>query len=275
MYELLTQGAVDLARYTSLLETRKIIRDPLSGPINSSNTIFTGNYPPALASGSTAIFLGTVAQTGYSFIADNAQFTLSSAPATGAAQIYGNYTFSSLAPDVVTKILFLGFDHMESLWARGFRLSGSAGVYVPAVDTDSAVYIVSSSDNADPVASGLYFSASRTQIAFFMKSAQYAYYSQRLYEEAAGGMSYKEAGGMAVDTTSRARNINLLLDRLERELMRMLATAQADWLENLGGFAAVIHSPQSGDYRSNLKWQDGTGTTFGGLYRGNVDGEAL
>lgn len=272
MYELLTNGAADLARYTTLLDVRKIIRDPLSGPVNGTNTIFLGNYPSALLSGSTAVFIGTTPQSNYQFIADNVQFTLSSAPAAGSAQVYGNYTYSSLAPDVITKILFLGFDEMESRWARGFRLSSSSSTYIAASDTDSSVYVVSSSDVSDPTSSGIYFSTSRTQIAFYMKCSQFAYYSQKMYDEAATGMSYREAGGMAVDTTKRASNINMLISRIDKELTKMMMAAQADWLQNSGGFADAILSSKSGDYIRNFQWQDGIATE-NGTYRGNMDSE--
>lgn len=257
MYELLTQGISDLARSSQLLDLRKIVRDSLSGPIDGSNTVFVGNYAPALASGSNALFVGTVQQTLYTFNPVAAQFVFTTAPAANSAQIYANYTYSSLDSDTVIRLLFLGFDQMESFWSRGLRLSSSSSSYSAATESSSTIYIVGSSDTSDPTSNGVYFSTSRKQIAFYMKCCQYAYYIQRMYEEAAGGLSYKEAGGMAVNTEARARNLKLLLDMLMKELETILAAAQADWGSALG-FA--IHSPQSADYQENFAWQDGVST---------------
>lgn len=264
MYDLIANGEVDLVRYTQLLDIRRIIRDPLSGAIDGSNTIFQGNYSPALASGSTAIFSGTTPLSNYVFFPDNAQFELASAPALGSAQLYANYTYSSLLNETVVRMLFLGFDEMEARWSRGLRLTSSGSTYIAATEADSAIYIVGPSDVSDPTSCGIYFSTARRQIAFYMKCIQYVYWSQRLYEEAAGGMAYKEAGGMSVDTTKRAQNLKLLLDCLERDLEKLLLLAQIDWSQNASAIA--IHSPQSADYQENFAWQNGVSTANRSTY---------
>ena len=253
MYNLKSNGVTDLARFTQLLDLRKITHDPLIGPVDGSNTVFQANFTPLNASGSTAVFVSGVTQNGYSVAFETGEFALASAPST---QPYANYTFSSLTTENLTRILMLGFDEMEQRWPRKLRLSGSDSTFVQADETFTSLYIVSTDGStvADPYSSGVYLSTSVSQIALFMKCCQYAYLSQQQLDVAIGTMSYKEPGGLSVSNEKRVDALEKVLSRVERELNRALVVAQSEWLANTGDSAALIAPIHSKDYDANFDW---------------------
>jgi hypothetical protein len=250
-YDLFASGVTDLARYTQLLDLRRVTRDPLSGIVDGTNYIFNTTYSPCLSSGSTAVSVNYVNQTGYTFIFDTGEIQLASPP---ASQPFANYTSTSLTSETIKRMLFLGLDEMETRWARGFRLSSSLSSYVPATESDVSAYIVDPNLLVDPVAGTASFSLARAEIAFYMKSVQYAYFSHAQFQTAMDGISYKEAGGMSVSTVSRSPAIDKLLARLDKEMGKQLISIQAAWLQG-GGFAAFIRNEHSKDYSSNFEWR--------------------
>jgi hypothetical protein len=251
MYDLKLTGVTDLARFTQLLEIRKVTRDPLQGAVNGSNKYFYSNSTPLLSSGSTVVVVNgsSVANT---VVYETGEFYLTAAP---SYQPYANYTYSSLTSENVTRILLLGFDEMEQRWARGWRLSSSNSSYSAGDETSSALYVSAKDSLSDPTSSGILFSTSKSQIAFYMKSCQYAYISQQQLLAATETMNYREAGGMAVSNEKRADVLDRTLTRLERELTRALMIAQAEWLRTSGGFGAAILPEHSTDYDANFEWR--------------------
>lgn len=259
MYNLKTTGVTDLARFTQLLDLKKMTHDPLMGVVDSSNKIFTANFSPLSSSGSTAVFLGTVAQSGYTVVNETGEFTLASAP---AVQPTANYTFTSLTDTDVVRILLLGFDEMEQRWTRKLRLSSSNSAFAQGNEDSGSLFVVTSDGTtvADPTASSIFFSTSVAQIAFYMKCCQYAYLTQQQLDVAIGTMSYKEPGGLSVSNERRVDALEKVLLRIERELGRALLVAQSEWLLTAGGFASFVAPIHSKDYDANFEWRDENNT---------------
>lgn len=249
-YNLAVQGYVGFTRVSLSLAQRRIARDPLSGPVNSSNRVFYTNFAPLLSSGSNPlrVYSGGSTVTG-SADYDTGEITLDAVP---TSQPLATYTYSPYTGAQIMRFLINGFAEMEGRWRQGYQLLDSLGVLA---DENSDALFVCNQHGEEPVCGSLTFSTSIAQQALLMACADYAYNLAVMGEAARTDHMLKEGNrGMMIDKTRRPGNIELLMKRLDDQINGLLYSAQA---ETLGGsiYGAFIASPLTLDYLKTLEWQ--------------------
>jgi hypothetical protein len=258
MYNLSSDGARDLLRYTSLLQAKKQSRDAMSGVADGTNTTFHTQYYPVLTSGSLTVYnasgsIVAVSSTDY----DTGEVVLSSAP---SFQPRATYTYTPYTTSELKSLLMAGFDEMESRWTRGWYLSSSSSALTAPTDDDTNIYIVKKDQStgalSDPPCSGsLVFSELRAQVRFYMECCRYAYLSRKQVDAAETGISMREARGAAVDRTQVPRNLMAALEAAEKRLVDAMKKAQDQYYsggEHLGAGITVEHTL---DYDENYDWR--------------------
>ena len=258
MYNLVTDGARDLKRYTTLLQSRKVSRDSLSGIADGTNTTFHTQYFPVLTSGSLTVYNASGSIVAISSIDyDTGEVVLSAAP---SFQPKATYTYLPYTTSQLTSILMAGFDEMESRWSRGWYLTSSSSALVEATEDSTNIYVASYNQStgavSDPICSGsLVFSSLRTQVRFYMACCEYSFLARKLVDASETGISVREARGASIDRTRIPQNMELALSRAESKLVKSMVTAQEQTYtsgENYGGGISPLHTL---DYEDNYQWQ--------------------
>lgn len=248
-YDLAVRGMADFTRLQSVLDQKPISRDPLSGILDSVNTVFHANYYPVLTTGSFGIYVNNALVTGTANY-DTGEVILSAAP---ASQPFANYTYTPFTARQILSFTIGGFTEMEGRWSRGWQLLDGTGAWA---DEDSAnVYVTDGSGN-DPTAGSTVFSASRAQIGFLMACAEYRYAKSTLLHSAVNDYMWRESvRGMTVDKSRAPANLKLAADVLLENLMAAMAQAEVQYYpggDQYGGYSA---NPATVDYLSNFEWQ--------------------
>lgn len=256
MYNLLTDGIRDLARYTSLLQAKPVAREPMMGLVDGSNTTFYTQVSPMLASGSLSVYVSGSINAYSSVDYDTGTVILANAPTKQPA---ASYTFTPFTTSQSVSMLMAGFDEMMSRWVRPnwYLSSGSVNLTNPT-DTDTAIWIVyqqTSGSLIDPQCSGsLPFSQLRTQVRLYMACCEYAYLSRQLTENALTGVSYRERFGTAIDRTKIAPNLKLALDNAEKSVVRTLRAAWDETYTSGEQYGLGIAPDHSVGYETQFNW---------------------
>ena len=99
-FELWTDGVRLVDRFIRLFDKRPVGRDPLSGIVDGSNTIFYSNYQPILSSGSVGLYtsgsLVFVQNTDYTLDYDAGMFNFTNAPSVQPTASYVTAKFSEI-----------------------------------------------------------------------------------------------------------------------------------------------------------------------------------
>ena len=249
MWDLGNQGFTAFARFGRVLSQRKIAKDPLSGIADGANKTFFTNYSPILTSGSLAVFVSGVAQSG-SADYDTGEVTLDYAPLT---QPTATYTFTPYTSTQILQFLIWGFDEMEMRWSRDWKLVDAVG---NIADEASTNLYVADSTGVDPPCGPTVFSLSRIQVAFMMLCTEYRYYLTQQGEASIGDFLFREGvRGMTVDKTDRSLNINRVITNLEERLKRAMDEAMDQYYPGGEHFGGYTPSPVTLEYANNLEWQ--------------------
>lgn len=254
MYDLKTSGVSDLGRST-LFRSRAVKRDRLSGLVDGSNAVFHTTYYPMLSSGSCIVYSSgsVVSSEGYEVDYETGAIVFNNAP---AVQPEADYTYSQLTTEQFVDILMAGFDEMEGRWTRGWYLSSNGTTYAVATRDDDHIYIVSKAADgtvSDPVCGTVGFSASRTQIRFFIACCEYVLLRNRADDSAGSMYTFREGmGGLTIDKSDIPRNLEQALERKEKELAKLLQVVWEQADEELGGYVPPVCTEE---YEAVYGWQ--------------------
>jgi len=270
-FELWTDGITLVDRVARLFNKRYVARDPLSGVVDSVNTIFYANYPPILSSGSMGVYTtgsAPLASSAYTVDSDFGALYFNTAPSVQPVASYSTAKYSDLT---VRSLLVAGFDEMEGLWFRGYSLSTTVGSIVPITESSATAYVVDTS-GSDPVIGSVYFSTSRNQLNLYAKCVQLAFYRTLMGEHALSDFIWKEAQGLSIDKSMTVRNLKIAYDSLWDTLKKVLEQAQVEQLGD-GLYGGAIAPQMTREFVAHRFWQkvaaaeDWTGTT---PYRGTT-----
>lgn len=258
-YDISVRGMVDFARYTHILEQQKISRDPLSGILDGNNKVFNTQYSPVLTSGSVGFYVNGSLVPG-TMDYNTGELTLTTAP---SAQPFATYTFTPYTSFQTLQFLLRGFDEMETLWPRSWRVVDASGNY--ADETSANLYVVDSAGN-DPTVGSLLFSASRNQIALLMAASEYGFLKTRYYSAAGSDYMWRETvRGMTIDKQKRPENLKGAVEMARENLDRILAGA---WIDaGVASYGAFTANPATLDYMANYDWMT---TALANDNRGNL-----
>lgn len=252
-FELWTDGLLVVDRFGRLFSKRSIARDPLSGVVDGVNTIFYANYYPILSSGSMAVYVGgntaTAAST-YTVDYDAGCFTFSPAP---VSQPQASYTFAKYTESIMRSVMVAGFDEMEGRWFRGLFLSSTLNSVTPITESSSTAYLVNSS-GSDPTIGAITWSQSRAQIDFYAKCTQLAFYRSLAGEHALSDFIWKEAAGLWIDKSKTVPNLMLVIEQLEKDLLRLQNSAQYEWYGDTA-FGGTITPPATREFLAHRYWE--------------------
>jgi len=257
MYDLKVDGVADLSR-SMLFRSRPIVRDALSGLVDGSNRVFRTTYYPLLTSGSIIVYEGgsEVLPSGYGVDYDTGAVIFDTAP---DVQPEADYAYSELTQEQFIDILMAGFDQMEGRWNREFVLSSKSDTYAAADRNSEHIYIVlrgANSEVCDPPFRGNTFSASRTQIGFFIACCEYAMLEMRANDAAPSLYSFREGtGGLTVDKSRIPANLERALVRKEGQLAQVLDIAQGEYYRGSAPWGAYIPPVVTEEYKDVYDWQ--------------------
>jgi hypothetical protein len=254
-FELWTDGVRLVDRFIRLFDKRPVGRDPLSGIVDGSNTIFYSNYQPILSSGSVGLYtsgsLVFVQNTDYTLDYDAGMFNFTNAPSVQPTASYVTAKFSDYQ---IKSILVAGFDEMEGRWHRNYSLSLTTDAGVVPITEDSATAYITDSSGSDPVIGSITFSQSRTQLNLYAKCVQYAYLTSLQTDSSLNGLIWREAQGLSVDKSKVPQNLELALKRLDADILKALNTAQLE-LHGTGVWGGTITPPHTRDFIAHRWWE--------------------
>jgi len=241
-------------RFARVFNLRYIARDPLSGVVDSSNTVFYSTYSPILTSGSTGVRISGTLQSGsaYTLEAEQGVFIFTSAP---SAQPVADYTIAAYPDRVIRSILVAGFDEMELWWYRGLYLSEVQGTgQITLAHQDSSSAFIVNSSGSDPPIGDRFFSNSQAQLALYGRFVQLVFYRTLMGEHALSDFIWQEAQGLRVDKSMTVRNLQIVKDEIEKLLEKALEQAQVEFVGTAiyGGFIAPPHTRE---YLAHRFWE--------------------
>lgn len=257
MYDVKAGGVADLSR-SVLFRSRTIKRDGLSGLVDGSNKVFRTTYYPLLSSVDIIVYASgsVVPADEYSADYDTGAVIFDTAP---AVQPEADYTYTQLTVDQFVDILMAGFDEMEGRWNRGFVLSSDGTTYVVATRDSTNIYLVArAADDAvsDPSFRSTTFSASRTQIRFFIACCEYILLQMRADDSAPALYMFREGtGGLTVDKSRIPINIERALERKEKQLFQLLESAQGEFYEDGEAWGTYVPPVITEEYEEVYEWQ--------------------
>ena len=271
-FELWTDGLTVVDRTARLFNKRVVARDPLSGVVDSVNTIFYANYYPLLSSGSVGLYVGgntAVSSSSYTIDYDAGCFVLTPAP---VSQPTASYTFAKYSETTIRSVMVAGFDEMEGRWFRGLSLSSTLSAITPITESSSLAYIVNST-GSDPTVGSITWSQSRAQIDFYAKCTQLAFYRTLAGEHALSDFIWKEAQGLTVDKSKTVPNLMLVIGNLEKALTKIQEGAQLEWYGSDAMYGGAISPPATREFLAHRYWQKASSDEdwrSSTKYRGNV-----
>lgn len=206
---------------------RPVVREPLEGLVNGTNVIFSIRTPPALT-GTITLIDSTGASVTPSSVSEASGSVVLSVPPT--SPLYASYTHCDLSSTELTGLFVAGFEHMESLWPRGYRLASNAGLYNVSTNTSTVV---------DPTVDDSTFSVRPPQTAFLVGCISYVFNMMQWQEAAAHAVMTREklAVGVQVDRTRQPEGYRALLEVQERSLKNLMDQAVAD--AGVSNFATI------------------------------------
>lgn len=264
MYDLIADGLLDVKRF---IEIERVGRDPLSGIIDGSNTLFFTTYNPILSSGSLVLYEGAtvVPATDFTIDYDSGEIIAASAP---SQQFRATYYVTQYTNTRLTRFLMNSFQFMEAAFRRNWRLSSSASTYAAVDETSGSMYIVDATTMIDPVTGSKTFSTSHVQVGFFLSCLELTMAMWKL-DQAADGFMWREDRGITVDKSRVAQNRAQYVEFVKKRHAVYLQAAQEEYYASThyGGF---VGNPITEDYLYNFEWQEGSKTYDYRSLRGHV-----
>ncbi len=252
MYNLSIEGVRELSR-SGLFRKAKVVREPLDGIPDSSNLVFRTQYKPLTETEDVTIFNtvsgGSVSSGSYTVDYDTGTvlFTDNAAPASQPAT---SYHWANLTTREFKQILLDGFDTMEAIFPRGWRVSSGSVTYTAATEDDTDIFIVAGNSVADPG-----FAARHTQLAVYQCCCRIAYLDTRMISSAEDDIDYREDRGISVVRTKRTPNLERAFDKEWLKLLRYLEGVYDEHYPASDRYGQYFSSPATEDYLENWEWQ--------------------
>jgi hypothetical protein len=266
MYNLTVDGLRDIRRF---IEVDKVGRDPLSGILDGSNTLFFTTYSPILSGSTFTLYEGTseVSSGSYNIDYDTGEVLLDDVP---DEQVRATYWLSEFSNAQLTRFLMQAFDDMEARLSRGWRLSSGSVTYAAATEDSSNIYIVAGGSVVDPPCGSTTFNTSWIQRGFYLANIEYTIAMRKL-NIAADGFRWREDRGITVDKSRMAAGRALSLEFIEERLRRYRISAADEHYsaaEHYGGYQPSLITKA---YAYDYEWQtDSRDEDYRGVYAGNV-----
>ena len=253
MYNIATDGVRELSR-CGLFRKVKVVREPLDGIPDGSNLVFRIQYRPLTETEDVTVFNtvsgGSVSSGSYTVDYDTGTvlFTNNAAPSSQPAI---SYHWANLTTREFKQVLLDGFDTMEAIFPRGWRVSSGSVTYVAATEDDTDIFVVSGDSIADPG-----FSDSRTQLAFYQCCCRIAYLDTRMISSAEDDIDYREDRGISVTRTKRTPNLERAFDKEWQKMLRYLEGVYTEHYSASDRYGQYFSSPATEDYLQRLEWQE-------------------
>jgi hypothetical protein len=204
----LTTAIAELKR-SMLWNERAVVREPLEGLPDGSNTVFYTAQRPISSSGITVYDnTGTEYSSG-SYTVDSYEFgTIRFTTTAPTSTYYISYTAQSLTDDQLTDIVKNGFDKMEQAYNRNWYITSNS------ISSNASSVV-------DPtVGASLTFSASRLHVSFYLLCCEWALaFALRKYA-AFNYFRYREnrASGVQIDRSMNADQLRVIMDDLQKQI---------------------------------------------------------
>lgn len=250
-FDLIVDGVAWLNRLDLGYAKRKVSRDPLSGRVGGGNTVFFTSYAPILTSGSLVVYTTSSGSP----VSGSADYDTGEVILDVVPTVQPTATYTVIPHTLSQQLSFLigGFQIMESVWSRSWKLVDANGA---AADEESASVLIVNSSGADPTCGAVAFSASGTQIGFYMACVRYAYLLASLTGAALTDYMWRETlRGMTVDRSRRPQNLEIAL-RYAKEIMdRSLEQALETYYTNGQHYGGFIGNQVTLTYAEVFEWQ--------------------
>lgn len=233
----ITQAVQDIKPRLFWLKQTHILQ-PLLGPIDGTNRVFTVQFPP-VEEGTVKVYdeNGDELTTGWTLAFAETGTILFDFPPTQPR--YASYTHVAITDEELRNLAQDAILEMESRYPRGITVFQDE-------------YISSSQDQAvDPtVEPGVTFSQSKANIAFYLLCFEYVIYRAQEREAVLNAAVIREdrLSGSGIDTsrTPQAHQESLaMLDQQIEKAMRAIHT---------GPYGDFVPGAESDEYRSMFEW---------------------
>lgn len=258
MYNIATDGVRELSR-CGLFRKAKVVREPLDGIPDSSNLVFRTQYKPLTETEDVTVFDvvsgGSTSSGSYTVDYDTGTvlFTDNAAPSSQPAI---SYHWANQTTREFKQILLDGFDTMEAIFSRGWRVSSGSVTYAAATEDDDNIFVVSGDSVADPTGGDTTFSTSRTQLAFYQCCCRIAYLDTRMISSAEDDIDYREDRGISVTRTKRTPNLERAFDKEWQKMLRYLEGVYTEYYTASDRYGQYFSSPATESYLSLMEWQE-------------------
>lgn len=256
-YDLAVDGTRDLSR-SGLFRKEKVVREPLDGIPDGSNLVFRTQYAPLTETETVTVHStisgGAVTSGSYTVEYDTGTvlFTDNAAPSSQPAI---SYHWANLTTYEFKQILLDGFDTMEAIFPRGWRVSSGSVTYAAATEDDANIFVVAAASVADPATGDYSFSTSKTQLAFYQCCCRIAYLDNRMITSAEDDIDYREDRGISVTRTKRTPNLERAFDKEWQKMLRYLEGVYDDHYSGADRYGQYLSSPATEDYLQKMEWQ--------------------
>jgi len=256
-YDLAVDGVRELSR-CGLFRKAKVVREPLDGIPDGSNLVFRTQYYPLTETEDAIIYNtvsgGSVSSGSYTLDYDTGTvlFTDNAAPSSQPAI---SYHWANLTTREFKQILLDGFDTMEAIFPRGWRVSSGSVTYAAATEDDTNIFVVSADSVADPVCGDYTFSVSKTQLAFYQCCCRIAYLDTRMISSAEDDVDYREDRGISVTRTRRTPNLERAFDKEWQKMLRYLEGVYTEHYSASDRYGQYYSSPATESYLQVHEWQ--------------------
>ena len=250
-YDLAVDGIRELSR-SGLFRKAKVVREPLDGIPDGSNLVFRTQFAPLTETETVTVYnaVSGAAVTSGSYTIDHdtgtVLFTDNAAPSSQPAI---SYHWANLTTEQFKAILLDGFDTMEAIFPRGWRVSSGSVTYDPANEDDANIFVVAAASVADPV-TGDY-----TQRAFYQCCCRIAYLDNRMISSAEEDIDYREDRGISVTRTKRTPNFERAFDKEWQKMLRYLEGVYNEHYTDSDRYGQYYSSPATENYLQSYEWQ--------------------
>lgn len=256
-YDLAVDGVRELSR-SGLFRKAKVVREPLDGIPDGSNLVFRTQFAPLTETEDVTVFDamsgGSMSSGSYAVDYETGVvlFTDNAAPSSQPAI---SYHWANLTTLEFKQVLLDGFDTMEAIFPRGWRVSSGSVAYLSATEDDTSIFVVAAASVADPDTGDYTFCTSNTQRAFYQCCCRIAYLDNRLISSAEDDIDYREDRGISVTRTKRTPNLERAFDKEWLKMLRYLEGVRDAFYSASDRYGQYYSSPATEDYLANREWQ--------------------
>ncbi len=202
----LTTAIAELKR-SMFWNERGVVREPLEGLVDSSNTVFYTAQKPISATGITVYDNDGDEVSSGSYTVDSTEFGTIRFDTAPSTLNYISYTAQALTDTMLTNIVKNGFDKMEQEYNRNWYLTSDS------ISSSSSVVV-------DPVVGSYTFSTSRLQIKLYLLCCEYELVYALWKYAASNYFSFRESrsAGVSIDRTRNAGQLKEVLEALQGQI---------------------------------------------------------